>query len=213
MPTPRRAASKRFFNHKYSGNVNHAHLRETIHSIASTLEIDLSAVHPIQSMTAFATMFLLWSFKTKYKQLRGDNDAISCARHLPSDTDEEELPEELNRLCHKEENGEMIRSDTTQCLLMKPKRMEWLLSDLRSFENPNISLEQYATSPELAISIVDSIDRLVGFDGRIVADLGCGCGMLMSAIAIAHQPAAVVGVDIDEHALSICREKISKNSK
>nr|CDJ96578.1 Methyltransferase small domain containing protein [Haemonchus contortus] len=93
---------------------------------------------------------------------------------------------------------------------MKPKRMEWLLSDLRSFENPNIKLEQYATSPELAIAIVDSIDHLVGLDGKFVADLGCGCGMLMSAVALAHQPTAVVGVDIDEYALSICKENLEE---
>ncbi|WKX99057.1 hypothetical protein Q1695_014155 [Nippostrongylus brasiliensis] len=91
---------------------------------------------------------------------------------------------------------------------MKPKRLEWMLSDLRSFENPNISLEQYATSPELAISIVDAIDRLVALDGCFVADLGCGCGILMSTVALAHQPAAVVGIDIDEYALSICKENL-----
>ncbi|VDO65490.1 unnamed protein product [Heligmosomoides polygyrus] len=91
---------------------------------------------------------------------------------------------------------------------MKPKRLEWMLSEMRSFQNPNVKLEQYATSPELAISIVDSIDRLVGLDGRFVADLGCGCGMLMSTIALAYQPAAVVGMDIDEYALSICRENL-----
>ncbi|KAK5969084.1 MEthylTransferase Like [Trichostrongylus colubriformis] len=93
---------------------------------------------------------------------------------------------------------------------MKPKRMEWILSDLRTFENPNVKLEQYATSPELAISIVDSIDRLVGLDGRFVADLGCGCGMLMSTVVLAHQPAAVVGIDIDEYALSICKGNLEE---
>ncbi|VDM85123.1 unnamed protein product [Strongylus vulgaris] len=76
---------------------------------------------------------------------------------------------------------------------MKPKRLEWMLSELRGFEKPNIKLEQYETSPELAIAIVDCIDRLVGLDGQLVADLGCGCGMLMSAVALAHEPAAVLG--------------------
>lgn len=54
-------------------------------------------------------------------------------------------------------------------------------------------------APNVSVSIVDSIDRLVGLDGRFVADLGCGCGMLMSTIALAYQPAAVVGTfrDLD----------------
>ncbi|KAK6056866.1 hypothetical protein COOONC_05621 [Cooperia oncophora] len=34
--------------------------------------------------------------------------------------------------------------------------------------------------------------------------------MLMSAIALAHQPAAVVGVDIDGYALSICRGNLEE---
>ncbi|RCN39147.1 methyltransferase small domain protein [Ancylostoma caninum] len=93
-------------------------------------------------------------------------------------------------------------------LLMKPKRLEWMLSELRGFEKPDIKLEQYETSPELAIAIVDCIDRLVGLDGQFVADLGCGCGMLMSAVALAHEPAAVLGFDIDKCALSICKENL-----
>ncbi|VDN36287.1 unnamed protein product [Cylicostephanus goldi] len=86
-----------------------------------------------------------------------------------------------------------------------------MLSELRGFENPDIKLEQYGTSPELAgksltilyrktilnghnsVAITDCIDRLVGLDGKFVADLGCGYGMLMSAVALAREPAAVIG--------------------
>ncbi|VDO07686.1 unnamed protein product [Haemonchus placei] len=68
-------------------------------------------------MTACAIMFFLWPFKTKYKPLQGDNDAVSCARHFSSDTDEEELPDVLNRFCHREKNEEIVRKDATECLL------------------------------------------------------------------------------------------------
>ncbi|EYC32259.1 hypothetical protein Y032_0003g1482 [Ancylostoma ceylanicum] len=99
---------------------------------------------------------------------------------------------------------------------MKPKRLEWMLSELRGFEKPDIKLEQYETSPELAIAIVDCIDRLVGLDGQFVADLGCGCGMLMSTVALAHEPAAVVGSGsrwrwlfhgLEKHVLRPCRSR------
>ncbi|KJH46404.1 methyltransferase domain protein [Dictyocaulus viviparus] len=91
---------------------------------------------------------------------------------------------------------------------MKLKQLKWMLSNMQEFQNPDIKLEQYATSPELAIAIVDSINRLVGLEGRLVADLGCGCGMLMSAMALSEQPAVILGVEIDERALTICKENL-----
>ncbi|KAJ1373931.1 hypothetical protein KIN20_036493 [Parelaphostrongylus tenuis] len=91
---------------------------------------------------------------------------------------------------------------------MKLKQLEWMLSDMRGFENPDIRLEQYATSAELAIAIVDNIDRLVGFEGKSVADLGCGCGMLMSTVALAYQPTIIVGFEIDDDAIAICKENL-----
>lgn len=43
------------------------------------------------------------------------------------------------------------------------------------------------------VAIVDYIDDLVGLEGSTVADLGCGCGMLMIAIAAAYEPSYVLG--------------------
>ncbi|VDM62409.1 unnamed protein product [Angiostrongylus costaricensis] len=91
---------------------------------------------------------------------------------------------------------------------MKSKQLEWMLSDMRGFQNPDIKLEQYATSPEIAMAIIDSIDRLVGLDGQLVADLGCGCGMLMSTVALAYQPTMIIGFEIDKQALAICKENL-----
>uniref|UniRef100_A0A1I7XKK1 Methyltransferase-like protein 5 n=1 Tax=Heterorhabditis bacteriophora TaxID=37862 RepID=A0A1I7XKK1_HETBA len=52
------------------------------------------------------------------------------------------------------------------------------------------------------------INSLVGLDGSLVADLGCGSGILMTAIASAYEPLFVLGVDIDRDALSICKENL-----
>ncbi|KAK6739773.1 hypothetical protein RB195_008331 [Necator americanus] len=148
----------------------------------------------------------------KYKKLKGDYDSTSCARHIWSDSEEEEEEGDEVELEFMHEpvysDEDIVDDSPFETLLMKPKRLEWMLSELRGFENPDIKLEQYETSPELAIAIVDSIDRLVGLDGRFVADLGCGCGMLMSTVALAHEPAAVVGFDLDNCALSICKENL-----
>ncbi|CAB3403152.1 unnamed protein product [Caenorhabditis bovis] len=92
---------------------------------------------------------------------------------------------------------------------MVDKKVLWMLGELRGFEKPKIKLEQYATSAEIAVSMMEFIEDQVGFDNATVADLGCGCGMLMTTIAACYEPATVIGVDIDDDALKICSENLS----
>lgn len=85
---------------------------------------------------------------------------------------------------------------------MKLKQLVAVLQEVEGFATPQYELEQYATPPDLAASIVWTIAS--GYDdisGRAVLDLGCGTGML--AIAAASLGAAhVAGIDIDTNALA-----------
>ncbi|VDK25179.1 unnamed protein product [Anisakis simplex] len=60
----------------------------------------------------------------------------------------------------------------------KKKHFEWFLSELDTFDEPKLNLEQYATSPELAVAILDTINDNGHIEGCCVADIGCGCGIL-----------------------------------
>ncbi|CAD6188424.1 unnamed protein product [Caenorhabditis auriculariae] len=91
---------------------------------------------------------------------------------------------------------------------MAQKKLKWLLEELSGFEDPKISLEQYATSPELSLAMMDAIDELTPLDGATVADLGCGCGMLMTTAAFAFSPSYVLGVEIDDDAIATCCENL-----
>ncbi|CAL2037396.1 unnamed protein product [Caenorhabditis brenneri] len=91
---------------------------------------------------------------------------------------------------------------------MPDKKTLWMLNELEGFEKPKIKLEQYATSSELAVSMMEMIDETVGLDGVKVVDIGCGCGMLMTTVATLYEPESVLGVDIDEEALETCSRNL-----
>jgi putative methylase len=79
------------------------------------------------------------------------------------------------------------------------------LAVVAGFENPQVSLEQYRTPPELAARLVHDADLQGDIDGRFVVDLGTGTGMLALAAAL-RGPTGVVGIDIDPDPLSTARE-------
>jgi putative methylase len=79
------------------------------------------------------------------------------------------------------------------------------LAVVAGFENPQASLEQYRTPPELAARLVHDADLQDDIDGRFVVDLGTGTGMLALAAAL-RGPTGVVGIDIDPDPLSTARE-------
>ena len=53
------------------------------------------------------------------------------------------------------------------------------------FAEPKYQLEQYKTSAELAAQVIFSVENAYGdIGGRLVADLGCGTGVLSVASAL-----------------------------
>lgn len=88
---------------------------------------------------------------------------------------------------------------------MATKRaLEAQLAVVAGFENPQASLEQYPTPPDLAAHVVHVADLQGDVEGRTVVDLGTGTGMLALGAAL-RGPARVVGVELDRAALDTAR--------
>lgn len=87
---------------------------------------------------------------------------------------------------------------------MKRKELEGYLQQLVEFDQPKITLEQYVTRPHIAACMLHTIhESFDDFRGKLVADLGCGCGML-SIGACMLGAGMCLGVDVDRDALDIC---------
>ena len=86
------------------------------------------------------------------------------------------------------------------------RELEIILENLEGFKKPKIKLEQYVTPPKLAAFIVVNAKLLGDLD--VVADLGCGTGIL--SIGSALLGAYSIGIDVDIEALKIARKNAKK---
>lgn len=91
---------------------------------------------------------------------------------------------------------------------LKPKALESIIQGLKTFEAPKIKLEQYVTSPHIAAQMLCCIQSsFEDIEGKMIADLGCGCGALTIGCA-ALGAAYSVGFDIDREALNVFSDNI-----
>lgn len=81
------------------------------------------------------------------------------------------------------------------------------LSQLKGFNNPQMSLEQYTTPSELAATLLHHAAMQGDIQHKTVVDLGCGTGVLGIGAGLL-QAASVTFLDIDEHALSTLQENL-----
>ena len=72
------------------------------------------------------------------------------------------------------------------------------------FPRPRAELEQVVTPAEAGATLLALADRLDGFRGRSVLDLGCGTGRLALGAAVLGA-APVHGIDADPEAVAIAR--------
>lgn len=83
------------------------------------------------------------------------------------------------------------------------------LSKIRVFENPQLKREQYATDSEVAASVLWNAYILGDIEGKVIADLGCGTGILgIGALLLGAKK--TIFVDIDKSALDTAKMSVSK---
>lgn len=91
---------------------------------------------------------------------------------------------------------------------LKLRKLEERLQCISDFVNPKITLEQYVTPSHLGSHMLYTIQSHYGdIAGKLVADLGCGCGGLAIGAAVLDA-SLVIGFEIDIGALEILHSNI-----
>ncbi|KAK2849887.1 hypothetical protein Q7C36_008670 [Tachysurus vachellii] len=93
---------------------------------------------------------------------------------------------------------------------MKLKELESCLQQVDGFEEPKILLEQYPTGPHIAGCMLYTIHNTFDdIENKLVADLGCGCGVLSIGAAVLDA-GLCIGFDIDSDALEIFKQNVEE---
>jgi putative methylase len=88
---------------------------------------------------------------------------------------------------------------------MRKKDLEVLLSKIHSFVRPHVKLEQYPTASSLAGDLLWDACQKGHIEGKVIADLGCGTGILgLGALLLGAKK--VYFVDIDQGALDLAKK-------
>jgi len=85
-------------------------------------------------------------------------------------------------------------------MIYSKKQLAVTLSRLEAFERPSFLLEQYPTDSEIAADVLWNAHLNNDIEGKVVADLGCGTGILGIG-AMFFSPKKIYFVDIDEKPL------------
>lgn len=87
---------------------------------------------------------------------------------------------------------------------MKKQQLEMVLQKLKPLETRSEKLEQYSTPADVAADVVWGAFAEGSIEGKAVADLGCGNGVLGIAAKLMGA-SEVLGVDIDPNAVRIAK--------
>ena len=88
-------------------------------------------------------------------------------------------------------------------------RLAIILSGLEGFYEPKVSQEQYLMDSEIGASMLWNAYLLGDIEGKVIADLGCGTGLLgIGSLLLGAK--RVIFVDSDENALETAKKNISK---
>lgn len=93
--------------------------------------------------------------------------------------------------------------------MMSKSGLAIALSKLRVFKDPKVMKEQYPTDSEVAASMLWNAYLLGDIKGRVIADLGCGTGILgIGALLLGADKVSFI--DMDERVLEIAKSNILK---
>lgn len=93
--------------------------------------------------------------------------------------------------------------------VVSKSRLAIVLSRLEGFYEPKLKQEQYVTDSEVCASVLWNAYLLKDIEGKVIADFGCGTGMLgIGALLLGARH--VFFVDTDKKALEIARNNVSK---
>jgi len=93
---------------------------------------------------------------------------------------------------------------------LRLKELESRLQQVDGFEKPKLLLEQYPTRPHIAACMLYTIHNTYDdIENKVVADLGCGCGVLSIGTAMLGA-GLCVGFDIDEDALEVFNRNVEE---
>ena len=88
-------------------------------------------------------------------------------------------------------------------------RLAIILSGLGGFQGPKVRQEQYLMDSEIGASVLWNSYLLKDIEGKVIADLGCGTGILgIGALLLGAK--SVFFVDSDKKALKTAENNISK---
>src|SRR3989338_1673942 len=88
-------------------------------------------------------------------------------------------------------------------------RLAIALSRLEGFSEPKVRQEQYLMDSEIGASVLWNACLLGDIRGKVIADLGCGTGMLgIGALMLGAKQ--VLFVDMDKNALETAKNNILK---
>lgn len=92
---------------------------------------------------------------------------------------------------------------------MKRRKLEMLLEEVESFQEPDVILEQYSTPATVASDMLHFAYMKGDIEDKKIYDLGCGTGILSIGCKLLGA-AEVTGFDSDERALNIARANAKK---
>ena len=91
---------------------------------------------------------------------------------------------------------------------LRKKKLEMILSALKSHPSPSASLEQYELPASSAAELILWAWERGDVEGRFICDLGCGTGRIAISAAL-FGAERVIGIDIDEVAIQTAWENIN----
>ena len=97
-------------------------------------------------------------------------------------------------------------------IMLSKSRLAIVLSGLEGFYEPKVRQEQYLMDSEIGASILWNAYLLRDIEGKVIADLGCGTGILgIGSLLLGAKH--VFFVDSDEKALETAKNNLSKMQK